>query len=118
MLFSHVGRWPTGTGKQHKHALCGVHYQQYHLVRNAPCDDPFCRGECRYSRQIMNGTMKYGYSTEKRDFNAKVTPLGQWLLFDVRSDLAQEHDIAAQRPELVDRMSKAYDAWWQEVSVD
>ncbi len=118
MLFSHVGRWPTGTGKQHKHALCGVHYRQYHLVCNAPCEEPHCRGECRFSRRIMNGVARGGYSTVKRDFHAKVTPVGQWLLFDIQKDPAQNHDIAAGHPDVVKRMSRSYDAWWEEVSVD
>ncbi|MBT8036727.1 MAG: arylsulfatase [Verrucomicrobiae bacterium] len=118
MLFSHVGRWRTGSGRRHKHALCGVRYKQYHLVSNAPCAYAFCRGECRFSRRIMNGTMKGGYSTKKRAFNAKVTEPGQWLLFDVQGDLAQEKNIAEKHPEIVAKMSKAYDAWWGEVSVD
>ena len=118
MLFTNVGRWRTGSGARHNHALCGVHYKHYHLVRNAPCEYEYCRGECRFSRRIMNWTMTGGYSTEWRDYNARVTPLDRWLLFDIKDDLGQRVDISAQHPDIVDKLSKAYDAWWEEVSKD
>ena len=39
----------------------------------------------------------------------------RWALFDVKNDVGQKHDIAAQHPEVVDKMSTAYDQWWERI---
>ncbi len=36
-----------------------------------------------------------------------------WMLFDLRTDFAEAHDIAAQQPDLVTKMSAAYEDWWK-----
>lgn len=40
---------------------------------------------------------------------------GRWQLFDLQTDFAQQTDIADQHPAIVQTMSAAHDAWWQEV---
>ena len=40
---------------------------------------------------------------------------GQWQLFDVKADIGQKHDIASRQPAVLEKMSSAYDAWWQRV---
>jgi arylsulfatase len=35
------------------------------------------------------------------------------MLFDVRADYGEQHDIAAQNPEVVARMQAAYEDWWR-----
>ena len=48
---------------------------------------------------------------------------GEWRLingqelYDMSTDWAQEHDIAAQHPQRVEKMRQAYEEWWKLVSV-
>ena len=37
-----------------------------------------------------------------------------WQLFDVAADYAQQHDVAADHPEVVASLAEAYDRWWTE----
>jgi arylsulfatase len=39
----------------------------------------------------------------------------EWMLFDVRTDYGEAHDIAAQNPQIVAEMSGAYEKWWPSV---
>jgi arylsulfatase len=39
----------------------------------------------------------------------------KWQLFDVRADYAQQTDVAAQHPEVVQQLAAAYDQWWADV---
>lgn len=114
MLFTHQGRWPTGEAARHKYAQCSVRWQQYHLVRNDVCDDPACKGECRVFRKTMSGATKVAYSAGKGQFHYAVTE-GHWRLFDTRLDPAQENDLSQTHPDVVQRMSESYDAWWDEM---
>ena len=38
-----------------------------------------------------------------------------WTLHDLQADPGETRDVAAQHPEVVDRLDKAYAQWWQEV---
>jgi hypothetical protein len=40
------------------------------------------------------------------------------LLFDVDTDPFEQHDVAAEQPERVARMSAALDAWFEEVEAE
>lgn len=114
MLFTHQGRWPTGEASRHKYAQCGVRWRHYHLVRNDVCDDAECKGECRIFRKAMSGASDVGYSASKGQFHYAVTR-NHWALFDIRKDPSQENDLAGDHPAVVQKMSAAYDAWWQEL---
>jgi arylsulfatase len=37
------------------------------------------------------------------------------MLFDLRTDYGEQHDIAAQNPKIVAEMSAAYEKWWPSV---
>ena len=39
-----------------------------------------------------------------------------WQLFDMEADPGQEHDVASANPSVVERLSRAYQAWFAEVS--
>lgn len=39
-------------------------------------------------------------------------PQPEWMLFDLRNDFGEQHDIAQEHPELVASMSAAFEAWW------
>lgn len=38
-----------------------------------------------------------------------------WELFDLQADPGESHNLAAEHPEVVQRLAKAYDAWWAEI---
>ena len=44
-----------------------------------------------------------------RDFAAKVTT--GWELYDLASDVGESRDLAAQRPELVAELTRAWEKW-------
>ncbi len=54
-----------------------------------------------------------GSKAKANDANATV-----WQLYDMVADPSQEHDIADQHPEIVQRLSGEYDAWYADVSRD
>ncbi len=39
----------------------------------------------------------------------------RWQLFDLRNDPGQRRDVAAEHPDVVERLETAYDLWWEEV---
>jgi len=39
----------------------------------------------------------------------------KWCLYDLKADPGERRDIAAQYPDVVQKLDKAYDAWWAEV---
>jgi acetyl esterase/lipase len=49
--------------------------------------------------------------------NVKNRPDG-WELYDVRADPGEKTDLAATHPDVVARLSAAYDAWWADVQKD
>jgi len=114
MLISHVGRWPNGEAAAHKYAFCSVHWNGYQLVRSETCGQPACQGECRVFRKVTEGATQTIY-TKNAGFHYAVNPRQTWSLYDTGQDPAQEHDLAAARPELVRRMAAAYERWWAEV---
>ena len=41
-----------------------------------------------------------------------------WELYDIASDPAEKHDLAAAQPDVVKRLAATYDAWWKSVQPD
>lgn len=110
MIFSHNGRWPNGTALRHKYALCSVSWGNYILVHSQPCPEPTCDDACARARKMMNSN-KDVYSNNAA-FHGFITPGADWALFDISKDLAQKQNIAKENPEIVEKMAKAYDLWW------
>ena len=58
---------------------------------------------------------------KKRPYTSNVfhylPPEDKWMLYDLKADLSQENDIAAQQPELLKRMTDWYEAWWDDLKV-
>lgn len=85
-LFTHVGRWPKGSDPNAaKFSNCAVRNAQYTLVR----ENAGAKGR-----------------------KAKSEPSAGWQLFDVLTDPGQEKNIATDKPEVVTKLSKVYDEWW------
>jgi len=116
MVITHLGRWPDGPGevKAHKYAFCSVHWNNYLLVKSQTCGRNDCRGECRVFQRVIEGSTISGYS-KNAGFHYAVDPQHKWALFDVYSDPAQCNDLALRFPEIVFKMSEAYEKWWTEV---
>lgn len=116
MIVTHLGRWPDGEGevKAHKYASCSVHWKNYLLVKSQTCGNDNCRGECRIFQRVIDGSTKTGYS-QKADFHYAVNHDRTWALYNINSDPAQEHNLAAKYPGVADNMAKAYENWWKKV---
>jgi len=52
--------------------------------------------------------------------NAVMTPRWRLVygkeLYDIKADPGQQHDVAAQHPDVVNRLREAHERWWEEVS--
>ncbi|HYF01219.1 MAG TPA: arylsulfatase [Planctomycetota bacterium] len=38
----------------------------------------------------------------------------RWGLYDLKADIGETRDLAGERPEVVERLVRAYDAWWEQ----
>ncbi len=85
-LFTHTGRWRKGTDPDFaKLNNCAVRNAQYTLVSE----------------------------NASRPAKAKTAPSAPgWQLFDVIADPAQSKDIAAEKPDVVAKLTAEYDKWW------
>jgi len=46
--------------------------------------------------------------------NERSADTPSWQLFDLQSDYGQQHDVAADHPEVVQDLATAFEVWWQE----
>lgn len=117
MLFHHVARWPSGRAKAHKYAMAGVRQGEYLLLRSHCCGDPECQkfsSQCVLMNLVDKGATRANYTKENAQFHWGVTG-GRWALYNSRKDRACEKDLAQSNPELVEKLSQAYDSWWEDV---
>ncbi|VGO12349.1 Arylsulfatase [Pontiella desulfatans] len=115
MLFTNVGRWGKVAADTHAHNFAAVRMGKYHLVNNRCCADAKCRhAKCKQARGVADGSYKSIY-TEDADKHYALTPEQGWGLYDLEHDVSESSNLAGQHPEVVERMAKAYDAWWAEV---
>ena len=115
MLFHHVARWPSGLAEKHKYAMAGVRQGNYLLLRSHSCGDPACvpySSQCTALNLVANGQKTHTYTQGNAAFHWGVSAADRWSLFDSKKDPACEHDLFAEQPELVERLSSAYDTWW------
>jgi arylsulfatase A-like enzyme len=114
-LYHNVGRWPSGTAKSHKHAMCAVRQGDYLLVRSEPCDDPGCekyQSQCTTLRAVQKGLKTTTYTDGNAQLHWGVTAPGRWELFQVKVDPGCQKNISAAHPDLVSELIAAYDKWW------
>jgi hypothetical protein len=117
MLFHHVARWPSGLAASHKHAMCGVRQGDYLLLRSHACDDPEClkySSQCITMHRVAGGNPKATYTETNAAHHWGVSPKGQWVLIDTKKDPACKKDLSKKNPELVAKLSKGYDQWWDD----
>ena len=118
LLFQHVGRWPEGLAASHKYAMCAVRQGHYLLLQSRACNDPACAqktGQCAALRSVDGGAITWTYTKENAQFHWGVTPEGKWVLFDTRLDPACTKDLSSNEPDLVQKLSIAYDKWWDAI---
>ncbi|MFC5051830.1 sulfatase-like hydrolase/transferase [Rubritalea spongiae] len=59
--------------------------------------------------QYKNASIRHG------DFQLVWNPKGEVELYDLKKDLQQKQNIAAQHPEIVSTLKTTYDGWWKDV---
>jgi arylsulfatase len=112
MIFSHVGRWEGATADAHKYTFANVRWKKYNLVRNDACDDPKCKNK---KCELITGRRKNSIYTSDSGFHFSGNTQGQWALFDFSNDKDESSDIASEHPDIVSKMSEAYEQWWTDV---
>lgn len=117
MITHHSTRWPDGEAERHKYTYCGVRWGKHHLVNQHPCDNPDCGKQggaaiCRLDRRRMTDPSMPGFYGDLQHY--QLTVPGKWSLFDLSADPHEDRTIAAEKPEIVNRMSKQFDKWWSQ----
>lgn len=121
LLYSHVGRWPSGLAEAHKYAMVNVRKGNYLLVRSNECGDPRCKefqSQCTTMRAVNNGLTRTTYAYGTAQIHWGTVPMGQWALYDIKTDPGCENDLSYSNPELVANLAAAYDRWWEEMFPD
>jgi hypothetical protein len=113
-----VGRWKEGAIDAHKYCQCNVRKGKFVAVRIEYCDDLHCWAECPIFKRVQEEDRPGYYSKEHAKFNYAVTPKGEWALYDLSKDMAQENNIANEYPEVVNTLSDKYEKWWGEIYSD
>ena len=91
-LYTHVARWPTGSEpNDYQHVNYGVRNQRFRLV----------------------GPRAGNQNQNRKERSAAVRP-STAQLFDLEADPLQTKNVAAEHPEVVEKMNAAYDAFWKE----
>ena len=91
ILFTHSGRWPKGSDANlAKYANCSIRNPRWNLVSAA-------RGKAKPENAVGKPT----------DPN--------WELYDLTADPGETKNLAAEHPEVIAELTKAYDKWWAEV---
>jgi arylsulfatase A-like enzyme len=114
MLFLHGARWESGFAEQHRYIQAAVHQGDYRAVRIDTC--PCKEGVCIRGRAVKNGTAKsmvYTSTKESTCYHWAVTD--GWELYNVKKDPGCRKDLSAGMPELQQRLTRAYDNWWDDV---
>lgn len=95
------------------------------LLSNAQADWPertlfthvgrWPRGEDPSVGKYLPCSVREGRWTLVNTNTMKGGPSPSWQLFDVTADREQKSDVAAQNPEVVQKLAAQYEAWWQSV---
>ena len=67
----------------------------------------------RWNRGIE--PQKYGQCSVRMQKYLLVREKDQWRLYDLKADPGEQNDITDQHKDVVEKLDKAYDAWWLEV---
>ena len=120
MMVAHRSRWSNIEGKTNaevmedsKYSYCSVRWRHYIAVRIKHCGNERCAtcNKIRDRWQDVPGKWR-PYTSNVFHY---LPPEDKWMLHDLKADLSQESDIAAQQPELLKRMTDFYEKWWGEV---
>jgi len=114
MLFKHGARWESGFAAQHKYIQAAVQQGDHMVIRIDTC--PCKEGVCIRGRAVKSGKatrMVYTSTKESTDFHWAVTD--GWELYNVKADPGCRRDLSASMPELQQRLTRAYDNWWDDV---
>ncbi len=118
ILYHHVARWPSGLAKYHKYAMAGVRQGNHLMLRSHDCGTPECQkyvSQCQALRIIARGgkNMTYAYGTAQ--YHWGVSPRDQWVLYDVKKDPGCRNDLSEAKPELISKLARSYDQWWDKI---
>jgi arylsulfatase A-like enzyme/lysophospholipase L1-like esterase len=104
-LFTHQGRWPKGSDANlAKFANCSIRSGKWNLVSTVKAP-PRGAGPAKAAKPA---------AVAKPQADAKpVVP--QWELYDLSADPGETKNLAAEHPEVIAELRKAYDAWWAEI---
>lgn len=100
MQVHHVGRWAKPRSwPDHKYANSAVRWKNYTLVRRDDRD------------------MGKSYTAHPEIHHRLTAAAGQWELYDLGADPFQSTNIAAAHPEIVEKTTAYYEAWWKKVEL-
>jgi arylsulfatase A-like enzyme/dienelactone hydrolase len=116
MLFMHPGRWVSGTALDHKYALGSVRQGDWYLTRAHPCSNPECftgrDSVCAAMHRVQQGATRATYTATNAAYHWGSFESGRWSLFNLKDDPGSRDDRAGDYPAVVERLSAAYEQWW------
>ncbi len=87
--------------------------------RGVPHESLYWRCRTRNNNYAMRlGEWKFVHSTEGAEQPGPRQKPARDMLFNLREDIAEQHDLAAQHPEKLAELKKLYEAWSAEVDAD
>jgi arylsulfatase len=113
-IFTHVGRWPKDADPQkYKFTNCSVRTARWQLVNANAAGGGTPRAHARQAPRKPADTASNPSAAIVRAGPEPMT--AAWQLFDLQADPGQQTDVAASHPDVVKKLSAAYDAWWDSV---
>ncbi len=115
ILYHNVARWTSGYAQYHKNHNCGVRQGDYLLLRSSHCGQPGCRikfSPCALLKLIEQGQKSAHYTEGNAQHHWGVSG-PEWELYNVKSDPANQHNLAESHPDLVHTLSSSYNQWWE-----
>ena len=94
-LFTHVGRWAPGGAVKADQKVGGM--PNITTWQPNPKESPM-----KYKSAAVR-TSQYRFLPERKE------------LYDILQDREQKKDISKEKPEVVEKLMKAYDTWWLDV---
>ncbi len=108
-FFTHVGRWPKDADpQQYKFTNCSVRNTRWQLVSAGGGNaKPRARAQAKATGAVKKESIA--------ESGPEPIAAAQWQLFDLQADPGEQTDVAAANPDVVKKLTGAYDAWWTSV---
>lgn len=79
---------------------------------------PLLAGGDRVGHDTLFWEYNHDRAARRGDWKIVAVPKGDWKLFNLAVDRGEQHDLAQERPDILQDLTARYDAWSRRVGVD